>query len=147
MLDRNSPWSVAVHLGNALLVLTLTLRILAAQPPAGGERHRARPTGWIAAMAWGLALLAMMSAAMTAKSGASLACATWPSCNGSFLPDLADEGVRFHCAHRLLAAGTALSVLALLARAWLGARGPAGPPAHDLRCPPDRGAGRPGERR
>ena len=30
VLDRNSPWSVAVHLGNALLVLTLTLRILAA---------------------------------------------------------------------------------------------------------------------
>lgn len=121
VLDRNSPWSVAVHLGNALLVLTLTLRILAA---AAGWRasDTARGLGWIAAMAWGLALLAMMSAAMTAKSGASLACATWPSCNGSFLPDLSDEGLRFHYAHRLLAAGTALSVLILLARAWLGAR-------------------------
>ena len=27
VLDRNSPWSVAIHLGNALLVLTVTLRI------------------------------------------------------------------------------------------------------------------------
>lgn len=130
VLDRNSPWSVAVHLGNALLVLSLTLRIYAAaadwRAPAS-----ARGLGLIAATAWGLALLAMMSAAMTAKSGASLACATWPSCNGTFLPDLGDEGVRFHYAHRVLAAGTTLSVLLLLVRAWLrtstmpAVRGPA----------------------
>ena len=37
-----------------------------------------------------LALLAMMSAAMTAKSGASLACSTWPLCNGALVPDLGD---------------------------------------------------------
>lgn len=117
VLDRNSPWSVALHLGNALLVLTVILRVhaLAAgwEPPAAGRR-----VGWLAALAWGLALLAMMSAAMTAKSGASLACATWPLCNGELVPDLSDGGVRIHFAHRVLAAATALALLALLVRSW-----------------------------
>lgn len=117
VLDRNSPWSVALHLGNALLVLTVTLRIYARaagwQAPAAG-----RQIGRLAALAWVLALLAMMSAAITAKSGASLACATWPLCNGELVPDLSDGGVRIHFAHRVLAAATALALIVLLARSW-----------------------------
>lgn len=117
VLDRNSPWSVALHLGNALLVLTVTLRIHALV--AGWRAGEAlRGVGKIAAVVWVLALLAMMSAAMTAKSGASLACASWPTCDGALLPDLSDGGVRIHVLHRLLAAGTAIGLLALLARAW-----------------------------
>ena len=69
-----------------------------------------------AALAFGLALLAMMSAAMTAKSGASLACATWPSCNGALIPDLDDYFVRIHFAHRVLAAATGGTILFLLWR-------------------------------
>lgn len=115
VLDRNSPWSVAVHLGNALLVLTVTLRVFAL---ASGwtAPAKARGLGLLAAGAWGLALLAMMSAAVTAKSGASLACATWPGCNGALIPDLADGGVRIHLLHRALAAATAVALLALLGR-------------------------------
>jgi len=115
VLDRNSPWSVAVHLGNALLVLTVTLRIYAmasgwtASPAAKG-------LGSLATLAWGLALLATMSAAVVAKSGASLACATWPLCNGALVPDLTDGGIRVHFLHRILAAGTALTLLILLVR-------------------------------
>lgn len=126
VLDRNSPWSVALHLGNALLVLTVTLRIyvLAGGSPAlSGET---RGIGVLAALAWVMALLAMMSAAMTAKSGASLACATWPLCNGAVVPDLSDGGVRIHFAHRVLAAGTALALLALLVRTWQARSLPAG---------------------
>lgn len=126
VLDRNSPWSVALHLGNALLVLTVTLRIyvLAGGSPAlSGET---RGIGVLAALAWVMALLAMMSAAMTAKSGASLACATWPLCDGAVVPDLSDGGVRIHFAHRVLAAGTALALLALLVRTWQARSLPAG---------------------
>ena len=121
VLDRNSPWSVALHLGNALLVLTVTLRILAGALRWSGAAA-SRPLVAPAAVAWCLALVAMMSAAMTAKSGASLACATWPSCNGALVPDLGDPYVRIHFAHRVLAALTALALV------WLYWRGRAAPP-------------------
>ena len=115
VLDRNSPWSVAIHLGNALLVLTATLRLfVGASGWTSGEAARALLPP--AAAAWGLALLAMMSAAMTAKSGASLACATWPSCNGALIPDLGDYWIRIHFTHRVLAALTALTLLYLFWR-------------------------------
>lgn len=114
VLDQNSPWSVAIHLGNALLVLTMTLRIaiLASPQPTVSGRFLYRP----AVVAWALALLAMMSAAMTAKSGASLACTTWPLCDGALVPDLGDELVRLHFLHRVLAAATACAVLVLFWR-------------------------------
>ena len=124
VLDRNSPWSVAIHLGTALLVLTVTLRIFTGAAGWSGGKA-ARPLLMPAAAAWCLALLAMMSAAMTAKSGASLACATWPSCNGALIPDLGDYYIRIHFTHRVLAAATggdaSLPFLAQPLRAAAGA--------------------------
>jgi cytochrome c oxidase assembly protein subunit 15 len=58
----------------------------------------------------------MVSAAMMTKSGASLACASWPLCNGALLPDLGDAAVRLNLTHRLLAAATGLASLALFLR-------------------------------
>ena len=109
VLDQNSPWSVAIHLGNALLVLTMTLRIaiLASPQPTVSGRFLYRP----AVVAWALALLAMMSAAMTAKSGASLACTTWPLCDGALVPDLGDELV-------LVQVGLGAMVILLEAPVW-----------------------------
>ena len=118
VLDQNSPWSVAIHLGNALLVLTVTLRIAALASPTPAAPALFVP----ATTAWCLALLAMMSAAMTAKSGASLACDTWPLCNGSLVPDLGDELIRIHFLHRVLAAATTFALLFLY---WHGHRLPA----------------------
>ncbi|MDX6751088.1 COX15/CtaA family protein [Geminicoccaceae bacterium 1502E] len=110
VLDRNSPWSVALHLGNALFVLTVILLIF---ERAGGTAPATRfaAIGWLGAGAWLLALLAMASAAMTAKSGSSLACSTWPLCDGALIPDLSDPGVAIHFTHRSLAAATGLAVL------------------------------------
>ena len=48
MLDSNSPWSVAIHLGNALLVLTVTLRIYAGArrlAPLGAPAPLLAPAG------------------------------------------------------------------------------------------------------
>ena len=115
VLDLNSAWSVAIHLGNALLVLAVVLRIVvlsAGWSVAGSAGRLLVP----AALAFGLALLAMMSAAMTAKSGASLACATWPSCNGALVPDLGDYYVRIHFTHRVLAALTGATLIFLFWR-------------------------------
>ena len=49
----------------------------------------------------------------TTKSGASLACSTWPLCDGALIPDLSDPAVRLNFSHRLLAVGVALGALAL----------------------------------
>ncbi len=114
VLDQNSPWSVAIHLGNALLVMTATLRIASLASRSSGASARVLFGPLL--LAWCLALLAMMSAAMTAKSGASLACATWPLCNGKVVPDLGDEFIRIHFLHRVLAAATAITLLYLYGR-------------------------------
>jgi cytochrome c oxidase assembly protein subunit 15 len=112
VLDRNSPWSVALHLGNALLFLaTLLLLVERTGRPLMSTPSRGFAVAATAttATAW----LAMLSAAMTTKMGAALACATWPSCDGLLIPDLGDPLIRIHFAHRALAATTALAVLGL----------------------------------
>jgi cytochrome c oxidase assembly protein subunit 15 len=117
VLDRNSPWSVALHLGNAMLVLATILWIAVR---AGDAPRGAAPPALatLAAGSWLLVMGAIVSAAIVAKSGAALACSTWPLCDGALIPDLADPLVRANFTHRLLAglAALALVVLALRAR-------------------------------
>jgi len=117
VFDANSPWSVAVHLANALVIFAVMARLFVASCP--------RPTAPIgegprlmAGAAWLAALLTMVTAAVTAKSGASLACYTWPDCNGVWLPALDDPLVRVHVFHRALAAITAVATVGLLWLAW-----------------------------
>lgn len=114
VLDQNSPWSVALHLSTALVLFSVLWLIYARTTPAPG----ARGVGALSVVVWLVALGAMASAAMTTKSGASLACATWPLCDGALIPDLSDPSVRLNFSHRLLAAGVALGTLALLAATW-----------------------------
>ena len=115
VLDRNSPWSVAIHLGNALILLVVIVGIhdVARGRTRTGEAAPAwvRPTALVAMVT---ALFAMMSAAVTSKSGASLACYTWPGCQGSLTPDWTDGGEVIHMIHRYLAAAFAISLLVLL---------------------------------
>lgn len=118
VFDSNSPWSVAVHLGNALVILALLILVATRAAGLPVPRPPAPAVPLLAAIAAALALGAMASAAMTTKSGAALACATWPDCNGAWLPDLSDPLVAIHFAHRLLAAATGVAVLAL----WLACR-------------------------
>jgi heme a synthase len=114
VLDQNSPWSVALHLGNALVLLTALLWFVVAAGPKDDVAASSVVLG-LAALSWVLALCAMVTAAMTAKSGASLACATWPLCNGEIIPDLGDSLIRIHFLHRVLAAGVGLGLLGLFA--------------------------------
>jgi heme a synthase len=112
VLDQNSPWSVALHLGTALVLLSLVCLIFersGQNPQAGTAAVRT-----LSAIAWLVTLGAMVSAAMVAKTGAALACgASWPLCDGALLPDLGDPQIRLHFTHRLLALGAGLGVLAL----------------------------------
>lgn len=126
VLDQNSPWSVALHLGNALLVLSTILFIVihagrtTERPPAVGKAYlpASGAVMALAASAWVVMISTMITAAITAKSGAALACSTWPLCDGALVPDLADPQVRIHFTHRVLAAVTALTLLLLVAAAW-----------------------------
>jgi heme a synthase len=113
VLDQNSPWSVALHLSTALLLFS-ALWLMHARTgapitrPAGGA-------GPLSIAVWLLALGAMASAAMTTKSGAALACSTWPLCDGALIPNLSDPAIRINFSHRALAAGVVLATLALFA--------------------------------
>ncbi len=124
VLDSNSPWSVAVHLTVALLFLALIMMMAMAAAQRHGEDLTAGGQGrlWLAIFA---TTAAVASGAMMAKSGASLACASWPLCNETFWPDLSDELVRVHVIHRLLAV---LAVL-LVVWAYFGARAASSPAA------------------
>jgi heme A synthase len=120
VLDANSPWSVAVHLGTALVLLTTLLLMVERASPAAPAWPVPRAVARVAALAWLVAWLAMLSAAMVTKSGAALACATWPDCDGYLIPDVSDPAIHLNFTHRVLAALTALAVLLL----WLVARRP-----------------------
>lgn len=114
VLDRNSPWSVALHLGNAMLVLAVILWIaVRAGDPLRGTVPPTFAT--LVGASWVLVIGAITSAAIVAKSGAALACSTWPLCNGALIPELADPLVRANFVHRVLAG---LAALALVAVAW-----------------------------
>ena len=111
VLDQNSPWSVALHLSTALLLFSVLWLIFERTgEPAPGASGAARA---LSILVWLLALGAMASAAMTTKSGAALACSTWPLCDGALIPDLSDPGVRLNFSHRLLAAAVGMGALAL----------------------------------
>ena len=111
VLDQNSPWSVALHLGTALVLFSALWLIFERSGAPGQGAPAARP---LAVLTWLLALATMASAAMTTKSGASLACASWPLCNEALIPDFSDAGIRLNVSHRILAAGVGLGALALL---------------------------------
>lgn len=115
VLDKNSAWSLALHLGNALLVLTTILFIVERAVPSPAVGHRPGLARG-AVVSWGVALLAMVSAAVMAGSGAALACTTWPFCNGGIIPpNLAEFGVRIHFTHRVLAGLAGIAIILLFA--------------------------------
>lgn len=113
VLDQNSPWSVAIHLGNALLLLTAILWLFERSREPARLIGASLRTPVIALVAWIITLITMMSAAMVAKSGASLACSSWPLCGDTLWPDMSDSLILIHMTHRILAALSGIAVLVL----------------------------------
>ncbi|MFP6759622.1 MAG: COX15/CtaA family protein [Alphaproteobacteria bacterium] len=118
VLDSNSPWSVAVHLTVALILIGLVMRahLLVRQRPDSATPPAGAMTAVMVAMV--LVVITVASGAMMAKSGASLACPSWPLCDGGLIPDLADASVRLAFLHRVFALAAGLAVVTL----WFVAR-------------------------
>ena len=117
VLDRNSPWSVAAHLCAALALLAAIL--FARARAAAGPAPRLGGLEIAAALA---VTAAAASGAMTAKSGATLACPGWPLCGAAALPAADDPLALLNAGHRVLAA---LAVALAVAVRWRARRRPA----------------------
>ncbi len=117
VLDRNSPWSVAVHLVTAMLLLTALLGIALHRPAAERDRRDGVVLA-LAALTWLTALVAFAAAAVVAKTGTNLACSDWPLCEGRIWPDMSDPQIHLHMTHRIWALVTVVFALitAALAR-------------------------------
>ncbi len=110
VLKGNIPWSVAIHLSVALIFLATLIFVFISSERHSGLSRAADYVGAGARTLAGISLVVVLitvaSGAITAKSGASLACGSWPLCDGFRLPDLTDWLVRIHMGHRVFALST-----------------------------------------
>jgi heme A synthase len=100
----NSPWSVVVHWGTAMLLLggLTALALLAVVEPQRLEFRHSALGGVLTACA-GLAFVTMLAGSYVSSSGAGLACTTLPACDGgSWTGTL--PGQLAQMVHRLIAA-------------------------------------------
>jgi cytochrome c oxidase assembly protein subunit 15 len=113
-----TPPVMASHFGISLVCFSsvfLVMRVLWETTPISAAATRAVPPGF-RVLTWATLLWAVVVAYIGAylrHSGAELACYTWPLCNGSLIPDLANPGIAAAWSHRL----AALVALGLVA--WL----------------------------
>ncbi|MEF8757538.1 MAG: heme o synthase [Halobacteriales archaeon] len=84
----------------------------------GHDGTGTRLAGLLAGSAVGVYLLVVVGATTALLDGAG-SCATWPACNGAWLPDIGDVGMVVAWSHRV---GTVLVGLLLLATAWVAFR-------------------------
>lgn len=114
VLTETPPNIVAIHLGNALLILALqVLIVVLALKIRRGSIPRfslAQPLARYAAATALATFLLLVSGALLTSTGASGSCAGWPLCDGLIWPPRLLGQV--HMLHRFVAATTALLVAA-----------------------------------
>jgi len=113
----NSPLSVMIHWGAAMLLLAVLTSLCVVaftyeswQTPAPGEGRRG--TGPLA-LATGWAFVTMCAGAYVSSSGAGLACLSVPGCGPAFLGETVPQTLQM--THRLLAAALVLFAIAAAA--------------------------------
>ncbi|HIK87016.1 MAG TPA: heme A synthase [Alphaproteobacteria bacterium] len=104
VFDKNSPWSVAVHLGLALSFMFLVLKIflvsLNIKLVSGIPCITKKISTLIGAIITVLAT--MLMGAIVSKSGSSLACDIWPLCSNDGVSIFQHNKI-IHLSHRILA--------------------------------------------
>lgn len=104
------PWSVMLHLGTALLLLSALLVGALGAEGAGGARGGA-VAGWTRAAA-AYAFLVVLAGGFVANLDAAAACSGFPLCGGSWWPS-GSWRAQVHWIHRFLAYGLVAVALAL----------------------------------
>ena len=123
VLAELDAWVVMVHLGLAelvlacLVILTVVVWMPARSMQIRGPRGRDvyKLNSLVLATGLGLFFLILFGSYMVGR-GAGHACDTWPLCNGSLAPEGASSAI--HMAHRYVAAGVGLLVIATAVFAW-----------------------------
>ncbi|PJF41142.1 MAG: heme A synthase [Chloroflexi bacterium] len=104
------PTFVTLHLGTAMLLLAalLGVAIVARYQPQARLRND-QVTNLVYATT-GLAFLIILTGALVRGSGATLACTTWPFCNGQVLPTGQGQLAMIHTFHRVAVLGLGLAL-------------------------------------
>ncbi len=104
VFDKNSPWSVAVHLGFALILLLLVLRVFMQSLNLKFDLifPNIKIKLYVLIISIFFILLTMLIGAIVSKSGSSLACDIWPLCSNDGLSILQSNKI-IHISHRVLA--------------------------------------------
>lgn len=122
VLWETPPTIVAVHLGNALIILALMLVVtVVAFEKSSGLREMVRLSlsrrlGRLSLATVVTVFLVLVSGAFVTSSGASTSCGGWPLCDRMLWPGHLLGQV--HMLHRVLAAVAAVMVAGLTAFAW-----------------------------
>lgn len=123
------PMIVLVHLGVAMLFLGGLIAVAAdggwgmgrSKAPGLFEARPLTPSAGFRKLATGAAVgvyVLVLTGAYVRASGASWACAGFPTCNGEILPVGGNRLVDIHLLHRLVAYAVAGHLIATIARAW-----------------------------
>jgi heme A synthase len=124
------PSIVMIHLGMAMLLLGLLIGVAAlASPrpsissagPALEERQHERFTRVTMGAAAAVFVL-ILTGAYVRASGASWACAGFPTCNGDLLPFGIDRLIDIQLLHRLMAFAVGAHLIVTIVRAWRSER-------------------------
>jgi len=113
VIDKNSSWSVSLHLSLALIFLFLVIRVFIVS--AQFKILLTNKISYIHSF-WLLnsllvVFITMVLGAIVSKSGSALACGSWPLCNDDLILSSLNFNKTIHILHRLFAI---LSVLFIL---------------------------------
>ena len=112
VFDKNSPWSVAAHLGFALGLMFLVIKIflvslrLKSIKPLPSKNKKI----FIFYITIIIVLATMLMGAIVSKSGSSLACDLWPQCSSDG-DSLLQYNKIIHISHRFLAVISAIFII------------------------------------
>lgn len=105
VFDKNSAWSVALHLSLALILLFLSTNMFLKSTKLEINFYNTYSKKELTILIISIlfVFLTMLLGAIVSKSGASLACANWPLCNEKLLPSNTGYLEVVHMLHRIFA--------------------------------------------
>ena len=111
VFDRNSPWSVAVHLGLALILLLLVIRVFMQSLNLNFDISFPNIKRKLSTLIISIIfiIITMLMGAIVSKSGSSLACDIWPLCSNDGL-SIFQHNKFIHITHRFLAVISAICI-------------------------------------